>query len=94
VTDSPIRYDRRLSDGSIEVFTVSDGAPVGQRRVFMSALIDPLGQTLSLTWDAQARLVAISDALGQVTTIAYEHPSDSLKITKITDPFGGFVTFT
>jgi YD repeat-containing protein len=94
VTDSPIRYERRLSDGSIEVFTVSDGAPVGQRRVFMSALIDPLGQTLSLTWDAQARLVAISDALGQVTTIAYEHPSDSLKITKITDPFGCFVTFT
>jgi RHS repeat-associated protein len=93
VNDSPVRYERRLADGSVEVYTVSDGAPVGQRRVLMSALTDPLGQTLSLTWDSQARLVAITDALGQVTTIAYEH-ADSLKITRITDPFGRFATFT
>ena len=32
------------------------------------------------------------DAIGQVTTLSYEHPTDPLKITKVTDPFGRFAT--
>jgi hypothetical protein len=47
---------------------------------------------LTFTWDASLRLVAATDALGQVTTISYEH-TDPLKITKVTDPFGRFATF-
>jgi YD repeat-containing protein len=60
----------------------------------MTQLIDPHGQSVALTWDAQARLVAITDAIGQVTTIAYALAGDPLKITKVTDPFGRFATFT
>ena len=59
----------------------------------MTELIDPLGQALTLSWDSQVRLVAITDAIGQVTTIAYEHAPDPLKVTKVTDPFGRFATF-
>jgi RHS repeat-associated protein len=39
------------------------------------------------------RLVAVTDAIGQVSTISYELPSDLLKITKITDPFGRSASF-
>lgn len=94
VAESPVRYERRLPDGSVEVFTQTDGAPSGQRRVFLTSVVDPQGQALQLTYDAQVRLVALTDALGQVTTVAYEHPTDPLKITKVTDPFGRFATFT
>lgn len=94
VSESPVRFERRLPDGSVEVFTQADGAPSGQRRVFLTSVVDPQGQTLQLTYDAQVRLVALTDALGQVTTVAYEHPTDPLKITKVTDPFGRFATFT
>ena len=68
-----------------EVYASSDGAPEGQRRVFLTELIDPLQQRLQFTWDAQSRLVAITDAVGQVTTIAYEDAADPLRITRITD---------
>jgi RHS repeat-associated protein len=94
VSSNPVRYERRLRDGTVEVYAISDGAPVGQRRVLLTELIDPLGQSVALTWDAQARLVAITDAVGQVTTIQYALLTDPLKITKITDPFGRFATFS
>ena len=38
--------------------------------------------------------MSLTDAIGQVTTLSYDHASDPLKITKITDPFGRFATFT
>ncbi len=79
---------------SVEVYTASDAAPAGQRRIFLTQIIDPLGQAVTLTWDAQFKLVAIADAIGQVTTIAYEDPANPLRITKVTDPFGRHATFT
>jgi YD repeat-containing protein len=94
VSSNPIRYERRQPDGSVEIFSLSNGAPAGQRRVFLTQMTDSLGQSLQFTWDSQARLVAITDAIGQVTTLTYEHPTDLLKITKITDPFGRFATMT
>ena len=48
---------------------------------------------MQLTYDESLRLVAITDAIGQVTTLSYELPADPLKITKVTDPFGRFATF-
>ena len=56
-------------------------------------MIDPFGNAVTLTYDANLRLVAITDAIGQVTTITYEHPTDIYKITKVTDPFGRFAAF-
>jgi RHS repeat-associated protein len=93
VSESPVRYERRLPDGSMEVFTQSNGAPSGQRKIFLTSIVDPQGLALQITYDAQLRAVAFTDAIGQVTTVSYDHPADPLKITKVTDPFGRFATF-
>lgn len=92
-SSSPIRYERRLPDGSIEVFARADGAATSPRRVFMTESRDPQGNAIAFTYDAQLRLVAVTDAIGQVTTLTYGLTGDPLKITKVTDPFGRFATF-
>jgi RHS repeat-associated protein len=90
---SPVRYERELPDGSVEVFDQPDGASTFPRKVFLTEIKDPHGNALTFTYDASLRIVAATDALGQVTTLSYQHPTDSLKITKVTDPFGRFATF-
>ncbi len=62
------------------------------RRTFLTQLRDPQGQTLSFTYDAQLRLIAVTDAIGQVTALTYAHATDPLKITQVTDPFGRSAT--
>ena len=94
VQTTPVRYERRLPDGTVEVFAAADTAPAGQRRVFLTQIIDRQQQALTLTWDAQFRLVALTDAVGQVTTVSYEDPTQPLRITRVTDPFGRSATFT
>ena len=84
---APIRYERRLPNGAIDVYTQSDGA-TNPRRVFMTQSIDPQGQAVTYTYDTSLRLIAVTDAIGQVTTLDYGHSSDPLKLTKVTDPFG------
>jgi len=81
-------FTRWLKDGSREVFA----APLGNK-FFMTAKIDPQGNQVTITYDAQMRIAALTDAIGQVTTFSYEN-SDPLKITKITDPFGRSTKFT
>lgn len=90
---SPIRYERRLPDGWVEVFAQPDGAVAFPRKVFMTQWIDPQGNGVTLTYDESLRIVAATDAIGQVTTLSYELGSDPLKITRVTDPFGRFATF-
>ena len=63
------------------------------RKIFLTQLIDPYGNAVSLSYDANLRLVSLTDTIGQVTTISYDHPTDIFKITKVTDPFGRFATF-
>jgi YD repeat-containing protein len=89
---SPIRYERRLSSGAIDVFEQSDGSGVWPRRIFMTERRDPAGNAVTFTYDAQLRLIAATDALGQVTTLDYNNPQDVLKITGVTDPFGRHTT--
>lgn len=93
VSTSPIKYERELPDGSKEVFAQSDGAATAPRRIFLTEIKDPQGNKLTLTYDGQLRLVSVTDAIGQVTTLSYALASDPLKITKVTDPFGRFATF-
>jgi YD repeat-containing protein len=58
-----------------------------------SGLGDPAGAKLTFTYDEELRLVAITEAIGQVTTLSYESAYDPLKITKVTEPFGCFARF-
>lgn len=89
VTQDPPRYERALPDGTVEVYTFPDrAASLPQRRVFLTQVIDPQGHALTYTYDAQVRLVSLTDAIGQVTTLAYEDAANPLRITRVTDPFG------
>jgi YD repeat-containing protein len=60
----------------------------------LSQVVDPQGHTVTLTYDQSFRLVALTDALGQVTTLDYLDAADPLRLTKVTDPFGRAATFT
>ena len=96
ITHNPPVYERRLPDGSVEVFSRSDGSAGPSRKVFLSEWRDPQGNALSFEYDlnpALLRLTKIVDALGQVTDLFYEH-ADPYKITKVEDPFGRQATFT
>ncbi|MBL8139671.1 MAG: hypothetical protein JNM38_01070, partial [Acidobacteria bacterium] len=88
----PVRYERRLPDGGVEVYGLADTAPAGERRVFLTEIRDAAGLSAMLTYDSQYRLVAVTDALGQVSTLRYDLPADPLKITAFTDPFGRTAT--
>jgi RHS repeat-associated protein len=87
-SSSPITFERRLADGSIEVFAQADGNMAFPRKVFLTEVRDPQGNKLLYTYDSELRIVGMSDALGQVTTYSYDLPADPLKITRVTDPFG------
>lgn len=86
-------YEKRLPDGSKQVFGLSDGATAYPRRIFMTQSIDPAGDSVTIGYDSNKRITTITDALGQVTILAYELAGDSLKVTKVTDPFGRFASF-
>jgi RHS repeat-associated protein len=86
-------YERRMSDGSKQIFGLSDGAASYPRRVFMTQVVDPAGNAVSIGYDGSFRVTSLTDALGQTTNVAYELPADPLKITKVTDPFGRYATF-
>jgi RHS repeat-associated protein len=90
---SPDTYKMLSPDGTQKVFSKSDGSLGTMRKSFLTQVIDPYGNAVSLTYDGNLRVVTITDAIGQVTTISYDHPTDIFKITKVTDPFGRFATF-
>lgn len=85
-------YEKRFPDGSKQIFSLSDGAAVYPRNIFMTQSVDAHGNALTYTYDASFRIVAVTDALGQVTTLTYGLSGDPLKITKVTDPFGRYTT--
>lgn len=59
----------------------------------MTEWYDAQGNHVTFTYDASLRLVAVTDAVGQVTTLAYDLPQDMWKITRVIDPFGRYATF-
>lgn len=84
----PVSYRRVLADGSVEIYGHSDGATSAPRRIFLTKVTDPAGNSVTLNYDTQHRLVSISDALGQSTTFSYGVVGSPLLISAITDPFG------
>jgi RHS repeat-associated protein len=83
-------YEMTFPDGSMKIFGLR---PDGGVEVLLTQVVDPAGNAVSLSYDDNLRLVALTDAIGQVTTISYENPTNSNLITKVTDPFGRFATF-
>jgi len=89
----PNSYEMLAGDGSKGIFSQSDGAIGTSRKIFLTQTIDPFGNAVTVTYDASLRIVALTDAIGQVTTLTYGNASDIYKITRVTDPFGRFATF-
>jgi RHS repeat-associated protein len=86
-TGSAATYQMTYPDGSRKIFGLRSGADV-----LLTQVLDSAGNAVTLTYDS-SRLVAITDAIGQVTTISYEDPDNPALITKVTDPFGRFARF-
>jgi RHS repeat-associated protein len=93
VRTSPSSYEMVMRDGARRIFSHPDGSVGSSRKIFLTQVIDPSGNAVSLTYDGDLRLVTITDAIGQVTTVWYEHATDHHKITRVTDPFGRAASF-
>ncbi|PYL09462.1 MAG: hypothetical protein DME34_02585 [Verrucomicrobia bacterium] len=90
---SSTSYERRLPDGAKQIFALADGALYYPRKIFMTQVVDPAGNAVTIGYDGSFRIKTLSDGLNPPTTISYEN-DDPLKITKVTDPFGRFATFS
>ena len=82
-------FKRTFPDGSFEEFDQALGT-----LYFMTAVGDPAGNIVTLTYDSQMRITAITDAIGQVSKLTYGLSGHPLVVTKITDPFGRAASFT
>lgn len=87
-------YELRMPDGSKQVFAKVDGAASFPRRVFLTSIVDPAGNALTLNYDAQLRLTSIADASGRLTVFEYGNTARPLLVTSITDPFGRVATLS
>jgi hypothetical protein len=65
-------YERRLPDGSKEVFALSDGATSYPRRIFLTEIYDSANNKVEIKYDSLFRVTCLKDALGKHTTLAYE----------------------
>jgi YD repeat-containing protein len=83
-----------IDDGTVEIFAQSNGATSYPRNVFLSQIIDPHGNAVTLNYDSQMRLTNLTDATGRQTTFTYGLALEPLLVTAITDPFGRSATFT
>jgi RHS repeat-associated protein len=87
-SSNPVTYRRSLSDGTVEVYSESNGGTGTSRLVFLTQITDPAGNAVKLTYDAQLRLTSVVDATSRATKFTYGLGSSPLLVTKITDPFG------
>lgn len=96
-------YEMRFPDGSRKIFAQPDGSAGTKRRVFLTAVVDPQGNSVTLHYDALLRIRTITDAIGQQTTLHYELPPQGgspevaqlyqFRITRVVDPFGRSAVF-
>ena len=97
VLSSPSNYVRLAQDGSKQVYSFPDGSKSYPRKIFLTQSVDALGNTLTYSYDAYHRLAAVTDTLGQVTTLDYGSTNTDdpffFEITRVTDPFGRFASF-
>jgi hypothetical protein len=49
---NPVSYQRLLNDGSVEIYAQSDGSATFPRHVFLTRVIDPQGNAVSLSYAA------------------------------------------
>jgi RHS repeat-associated protein len=94
------RFERALPDGTRQIFDLDQYISFyGSHTFFMTKLIDAAGNTVTFNYDpATFRLVSVTDALSQTTTITHlsNDPAvlpDFYLISQITDHFGRSAIF-
>ncbi len=88
VSTNPIVYELRFADGSKSVFAESNNSNSYPRKIFLSKRVDAQGNVISLDYDAQMRLLTVTDAIGQTSHFHYDNTNYPLAITGVTGPFG------
>ncbi len=87
-------YRRLLPDGSIEVFSVSDGSG----NYLLSSVISSTGQATTLQYDVNHRIQSVIDTNGNTSTFTHvsNTPGNSgfYLISGISDPFGRSCAFS
>ncbi|HEY2106109.1 MAG TPA: RHS repeat-associated core domain-containing protein [Candidatus Binataceae bacterium] len=88
-----VGFTRELPDGSIQTFA----RRFGTNQYFLSSVADPQGNRVTLTYDPNItgpRIMTITDAAGEKTSLFYADSADKFKVTKVTDPFLRSALFT
>jgi RHS repeat-associated protein len=81
-------YEKVFPDGSKHVYGWSDGATTYPRRMFLTQMVDAIGNPVTIAYFPQTtKIDKIIDPLNQETNFFYADPADPYKITKVTDPF-------
>jgi len=87
-------WQKQYPGGEVETFGQSDGAG----DFFLTQITDPQGNSLALNYDSHMRLVSLTDAIGQQTSISYVSNtvgnSEFYYIAQVTDPFGRSAQFS
>lgn len=102
-SNSPLRFERRFPDGSIEVYGYEYGTLgyVTYPRAYLTEVRDPLGRKVTISYGVPGlpasfvRVSKLTDAVGLETTLEYfglTDPSSAL-LKKVTDPFGRTAQF-
>ncbi len=82
-------YNLRWKNGTIYQFNLaSQGGP---RIAFLTSIIDPNGNTVSLTLDPAGKLTQVTDPVGRSLALSYD---GSGRIATITDPIGRSVQYS
>ena len=99
---SSTNYTLFFPDGSQQIFSQPGMYSMGgisypNRQLFLTQIVDSSSNALTFVYDNMTRLIAVVDALGQVTTFEYQanvfNDPFGQVISKVTDPFGRSATF-
>jgi RHS repeat-associated protein len=93
VKTSGSSYEMQFPSGAKREFGTSDGSTGSSRRIFLTQVIDPAGNSVRLNYDSSLRITNITDTIGQATTLAYTNSAFPYAITAVTDPFGRTANF-
>ena len=86
-------YEMQERNGWKREFAMSDGSVGTTRRVFITQIIDPSGNSVRLSYNANLCVTNVIDAIGQATTLLYTNQVYSNAVSSVTDPFGRVAHF-
>jgi RHS repeat-associated protein len=84
-----VAYLNSITDPNGNVVTLARGNPLSPIQI--TQVIDPVGRSLTITYDSSDRITSITDPVGR--TVSYRYNSQGTLAT-VTDPGGGVTSYT